>query len=104
MSMPLAFQIGQTEPVRIKGEPATLCWRDAKHLVVDGERIHPILDVQTDDKARHFICGEPDRPEGSQSVTVGRMPGGAVFTMHEELAPGGVMTTALLIDGPRRED
>ncbi len=83
MSMPLDFAIGQTAPVRINGEPATLCWRDADHLVVDGARVHSILTVQTDDKLRHFICGDADRPAGAQSMTVDRMPGGAVITMHD---------------------
>jgi hypothetical protein len=37
ISMPLTFSIGETAPVRINRQPATLTWRDENHLVINAD-------------------------------------------------------------------
>jgi hypothetical protein len=63
MTMPKTFKIGDTEPVRINGKPATLTWRDAGTLVINGTDARRILRcVPFTDDLIDFICSDGDAP------------------------------------------
>ena len=72
LSMPLTFSIGETAPVRINREPATLTWRDADHLVINDDDVRVILTMEEDDTLRHFCCGDAGQPAAHYTVTASR--------------------------------
>ena len=72
LSMPLTFSIGETAPVRINLEPATLTWRDADHLVINDDDIRVILTPEEDATLRHFCCGDAGRPAAHYTVSAPR--------------------------------
>jgi hypothetical protein len=73
LSMPLTFSIGETAPVRINREPATLTWRDADHLVINDDDVRVILTMEEDATLRHFCCGDAGQPAAHYTVTA--LPG-----------------------------
>jgi hypothetical protein len=60
ISMPLDFKVGGTAQVRINKKPATLFWRDANTLVVNGADSRRVLHSFVQDERRHFSCTDSD--------------------------------------------
>lgn len=65
MTMADSFHIGDTAPVRINGEPATLHYRDPGTLVINGTDARRIVmvDEGTDGAGRPcrtFTCGDQE--------------------------------------------
>lgn len=64
MTMAQSFGVGDTAPVRINGEAATLHWRDPQTLVINGTDARRILAMDTgpDGAGRTFTCSDPEEP------------------------------------------
>ena len=60
MSMPLTFKVGDTAPVRVNKQPATLLWRDANTLVLNGTDARRILHSHVSGNLRNFTCTDED--------------------------------------------
>jgi hypothetical protein len=89
LSMPLTFSIGETAPVRINREAATLTWRDADHLVINDDDVRVILTMEEDATLRHFCCGDAGQPAAHYTVTAGREGGVVVSTRPDPDAMTG---------------
>jgi hypothetical protein len=78
MTMPDTFKIGDTETVRINGQAATLTWRDAGTLVVNGTDARTILRCAPGGPGLiDFMCGDPGEPGSSYGAD-----GPIVFRRH----------------------
>jgi hypothetical protein len=79
IEMSQAFRVGDTATVRINGAAATLTWRDARTLVINGTDARTILDRRlVPNRAggallRAFTCADAD---GGVGIIIGAGPQG----------------------------
>jgi hypothetical protein len=78
LQTPKEFAVGETQSVKINGEPTDVKWQDRDTLLVGPDDARAILHAQIDGPFRVFMCGHSG---GRKSAyTVKRQPGGVIVS------------------------
>jgi hypothetical protein len=65
LNLPATAKIGDTVPVKINGDPASVTWRDKDTLVIEPNDPRPIFHTALDGGLRAFFCGSESASKGA---------------------------------------